>query len=116
MTEQSEGPIRLWLDDQRDPVLHGRMGWTWAKNYGEAVRLLRTGRVKCASLDHDLTPLRSIGMDDGSDTGYDVLVWMIRHQVVPPGGVEVHSQNPEGRRRMEILVRQLYRGRPQPGR
>lgn len=46
--------MRLWLDDVRDPVLHGAIGFHWVKTAEEAISCLRSGQVRFASLDHDL--------------------------------------------------------------
>lgn len=56
--------------------------------------MLKTGKVEEASLDHDLTVLRTLGQDDGSETGFDVLLWMEANDVWPLLGVRVHSLNP----------------------
>jgi hypothetical protein len=42
--------VRLWHDDVRPAP----PGWTWARTNDEAKRLLATGEVTEASLDHDL--------------------------------------------------------------
>jgi len=103
-------PIKLWLDDLRDPNLHGRIGWTWAKTHDEALALLRTGRVIRASLDHDLTVNQTMGIPDGEKTGMDVLFAMDREGLWPAGGVEVHSQNPTMSVRMRNHIAQRRAG------
>lgn len=47
-------PFDLWLDDVRDPVKHGALGYVWVKTVPEAQAALATGLVRRASLDHDL--------------------------------------------------------------
>jgi hypothetical protein len=106
--------IRLWLDDVRDPALHGHIGWTWVQTAEEAIRLLAEGHVWTASLDHDLSDRMAAGAIDWRDeaTGYDVVLWLEEHpDRFPPGGVKVHSQNPAGRARMEAGIAAILRRR-----
>ena len=98
-------PVRLWLDDIRDPEHHGCIGWTWAKTAQEAIAILATGRVVQASLDHDLTITQTLGMSDKEDTGYTVACWMAEHGVWPSEGTRCHSMNPAGRQRIEAVIR-----------
>ena len=53
--------MKLWLDDLRPPWRYGYIGWEWAKNAGEAIALLKTGKVTQASLDHDLSYEATLG-------------------------------------------------------
>lgn len=99
----SEG-VRMWLDDVRDPATHGHIGWTWCKTYEEAIALLATGTVEAASLDHDLSPMATIGQPaPGERTGYDVVCWMEANGVWPRY-VYVHSMNPSGAARMKAAI------------
>lgn len=102
-------PIRLWLDDIRDPALFGYIGWVWAKTAKDAIALLETGLVTEASLDHDLSvehyPWNCKDIDKTTGTGYDVVCWMEEHNVWPVNGTRVHSQNPAGRQRMEQVIK-----------
>jgi hypothetical protein len=100
--------MRLWLDDIRPPWKYGCIGWHWAKTAQEAIDALKTGKVEEASLDHDLTELRTLGQDDGSETGFDVVLWMEANNVWPPLGVKVHSFNPLGKQRMEKVIGRAY--------
>ncbi|VAW81561.1 hypothetical protein MNBD_GAMMA12-2513, partial [hydrothermal vent metagenome] len=56
--------MKVYLDDER-PTPEG-----WVRVYwpDEAIELLKTGKVKEISLDHDLG-------DDERGTGYDVVLW-----------------------------------------
>ena len=101
--------MKLWLDDIRDPAKFGHIGWTWVKTADEAIEALKTGQVTQASLDHDLSIGRTLGYDDGEKTGHDVVVWMEENGVYPEDGVEVHSQNPVGKRRMLMGLYALRR-------
>ncbi len=114
--------MRLWLDDIRPPWKYGFMGAEWAKSYDEAVVLLQTGKVTFASLDHDIgacedcvAKLLHIGDMKTAETtflnrcphaksGYDVLVWMEENNIWPVDGVVVHSMNPIGRYRMQVII------------
>lgn len=107
--------IRLWLDDERDPATFAEgAGWTWAKTADEAIDLLKTGRVSCASLDHDLSDKAAAcaatgqALPRGERTGYTVACWMERHDVWPPFGVGCHSANPVGKERILAVVRRQY--------
>lgn len=106
--------MRLWLDDIR----LAPFGWTWAKNYDEAVELLLTGAITDASLDHDLGVIVPEGYLDARDagllvchpdvleedplakSGYDLCLWMAEHDIWPSRSVRVHSHNPIGAKRM----------------
>lgn len=100
--------IRLWHDDVRPPP----EGWVWARTNAEAQEILSAGGVVEASLDHDLgyhdvdipedpdeaievLSLRGVS----EETGYDLVEWMIEHDLVPEF-VTVHSWNPDGAKRM----------------
>ncbi len=106
MIRDGRPEIKLWLDDQRPPWKHGRLGWEWARNYDEAIELLTTHNVVEASLDHDLTIPRTIGIEDGSRTGADVCVWMRDNNVRPPKGVHVHTASNWGRKVMAAILDQ----------
>lgn len=101
--------VRLWLDDIRDPAQHGRIGWTWARTYDEAIRLFDEGGVVEASLDHDLTISQTLGHADGERTGYDVVCWMEERGIWPRDGVHVHSMNPSGAARMRQAIEGMRR-------
>lgn len=108
--------MKLWLDDIRNPVERGLIGWTWAKTAEEAINLLRTGEVTRASLDHDLTHEQMVRggfsgqvYEDGQRSGYDVVVWLEEHpEYWPPDGVAVHSANPAGASRMRQVINRHY--------
>jgi len=98
----------LWLDDQRNPFHHGAIGAVWVKTYEEAIELLATGEVEVASLDHDLNMTQTMGYADEEKTGYDILCWMEENNVWPVNGVQVHSANPSGRKKMLQVVQKHY--------
>lgn len=95
--------MKLWLDDIRDPKDHvsDPENWTWVQNTDAAINALKKGVVTEASLDHDL------GSED-THVGYRVVCWMEEHNVWPPNGVKVHSANPVGKQRMELVIKTAY--------
>ena len=52
----------MFLDDVRKPWNEGFMGAVWVKTSEEAIKLLQTGTVEFASLDHDLSDVRACGL------------------------------------------------------
>lgn len=101
--------MRMWLDDVREPWKHGYIACEWAKNYYQAIAMLRTGLITFASLDHDLSIEDTMGEPSGEKTGYDVVCWMEENDVWPSEGVTVHSMNPAGRARMQAVIDKHYR-------
>ena len=102
--------VRLWLDDVRDPVTHGHIGWLWVKTYEEAIEAFQKYDVIEASLDHDLGPLSAIGIENDVElSGYDVVKWMEENNVYPIYGVSVHSMNPIGAKRMKDGLNSIKR-------
>lgn len=115
-------PIKLWLDDVRDPAEYGLAGWTWVKTVDEAKALLKTGDVLVASLDHDLGACdECMGGMSAVDwlvthgyasmphcshfgTGYDLVCWMEETGTWPSIGTAVHSANPVGAERMRKVI------------
>ena len=108
--------IDLWLDDKRDPEHYYRPDWVWVETAADAIHWLRRLDIRRASLDHDLTDAQMIiggynGAihEDGVKSGYDVMLWLEQNpEFFPPEGIEVHSQNPAGARRMQVVVARYY--------
>lgn len=103
--------MKLWLDDIRDPTMYGHIGWVWVKTADEAIKMLATGNVTQASLDHDLDIEATLGNTPTEKTGYDVVLWMEEHNVYPINGVTVHSMNPSGKAKMEAGLRAILNRR-----
>lgn len=111
--------IRLWLDDIRDPERFGAGGYLWVKTADEAIRVLETGFVEFASLDHDLSDEQmragargEIVVPPGEKTGYHVVCFLEEHpEFWPPEGTRVHSMNPAGVKRMLQVIDKHYRRR-----
>jgi hypothetical protein len=100
--------MNLWLDDLRDPAMHGAIGFVWAKTAAEAIKALATGGVEFASLDHDLSIAATMGQPCRELTGYDVVLYMEERDIWPPRGVAVHSMNPAGAARMRQAIQRRY--------
>lgn len=119
---EKQEPIKLWLDDVRDPVKYGAYGYTWVKTVDEAKPLLETGRVITASLDHDLGACESC-MEQWRDkdyavsmpncehfgTGYTLVTWMEETGNWPLSKPNVHSANPVGAARMRQVINKAWR-------
>lgn len=115
---QNNFKVNMWLDDIRKPP----PGWTWVKTVDEAKKLLLTGNVEHANLDHDLgaceeclnglTPEQWLELHDFKSmpncthfgTGYDLVCWMEEQNIWPSGSVGVHSLNPVGANNMRGVI------------
>lgn len=91
--------MNVYLDDERETPA----GWLRAYWPSEVIKLLKTGKVKLLSLDHDLG-------NDNKGTGYDVLLWIepavFIDGFVPPT-IAVHSANSSARIKMERAITQI---------
>lgn len=128
--------MNLWLDDDRDPVKFGYLGYVWVKTVEEAKKLLMTGEVEKASLDHDLglcdeclkadtaEKIRRVRenliRNDGCasycscshiGTGYQLVCWMEETGNWPKEKPNVHSANTVGRMRMQQAIDREWRRR-----
>ena len=96
---------KLFLDDERDPVLPG---WIVCRTVPDAVAVCEAyGLPEFMSLDHDLGPEHK--------TGYDFVKWMVDfmldNDMKFPTEFQyyIHSQNPVGAKNMSALIDQaLY--------
>lgn len=99
--------MRLWLDDVRPAPPN----WLWVRNYGEAIDALNDLACEEMSLDHDLGPW---GNDE--KTGYDVITWL-EDQIArdfyrwPIPRIHLHTQNPVGWQRMDVVRGRIRRGK-----
>lgn len=108
MKEIMKTQVRLWLDDNRNPVKFGCVGWKWVKTYDEAISAFKNFDVIEASLDHDLGIQSTIGMTGHHEkTGYDVVCWLEENGIYPVDGIKVHSMNPIGRKNMLKGIEQI---------
>lgn len=93
--------MKVYLDDERVAP----DGWVQVRWPNEAIDLLKTGKVKELSLDHDLG-------DDARGTGYDVLLWLeeqVFNRKMKPPEITIHSANSSARRKMQMAVASIYR-------
>lgn len=94
----SDAPIRLFVDDLREPPA----GWTVARSSAEAIAVLEAGSVAAVALDHDL---------GGEDTGLRVIEWFERAVADDPEielpAFSIHSANPVGAARMRTAIEAL---------
>lgn len=103
--------MRVWLDDIRDPTSptiqqgYGASGdEVWVKTVAEALDLLRTGKVKWISLDHDL--------GEGEPEGHEVSNWIEEnafHGTLDRLDVYVHSDNTVEAPKMRQAIRNANR-------
>lgn len=115
--------MNLWLDDNRDPRHYGAIGYHWVKTVEEAKAYLLTGKVKRASLDHDLGACDACtkaqdernypwdGMAPNCShfgTGYDLCLWMAGTGRWPKEMPDVHSANPVGAARMRAVIKRYF--------
>ena len=112
--------MKMWLDDIRPAP----EGWVHVKSDFDARVYLAQGVVDIASLDHDLgrcdmclsqTYASSFGQADDFcehvGSGYSLVCWMEETGHWPKGKPNVHSANPVGRARMEMVINARYGGR-----
>jgi hypothetical protein len=124
MANWGESDVDLWLDDVRPAPA----GWIHVKTVEQAKALLTAGRVRKASLDHDLgacdvcmamycrdeTPSvekwlarsqsQSMPHCEHVGTGYQLICWMEETGYWPKELLRVHSSNPAGRAKMEMAI------------
>lgn len=110
-------PILLWLDDVRLPPTDK---WTWVKTAAEAIEVLKTQRVRFASLDHDLAPEHypwnpNYDAREALKTSGQAVTRFLTEQVfmgdrayLPPDGIRVHSMNTFGANGMLCDIRNCY--------
>jgi len=94
--------VKVFLDDERTTP----KGWYRVYWPDEAIELLKTGKVKEISLDHDLG-------DDERGTGYDVVLWIEETVFTSaisgfkPPIIRVHSANTSARFKMELGIKSI---------
>lgn len=102
--------INIWLDDIRPAP----DGFIWVKTVNEVICLFlhyqNLDKMKCdiniISLDNDL--------GEGQEEGYKVLdeieeIYKNNIGIFLPNEIRVHSANPVARKRMEMVIDNLYR-------
>lgn len=93
----------LLIDDVRtigDPDLI-------ARNYWSGVTCLATfPQWELLLLDHDLASFDAKGKEK---TGYDIMCWLEEHTEYLPKKIELVTSNPVGRKKMQLVIDQLYK-------
>ena len=95
--------MKVFVDDVRDPPDDT---WVLLRTGESAIAFLSTqeGEIDILSLDHDL--------GEGKKTGYDVLKWIeaqvFLHNYMPPKEILIHTDNPAGRKNMELAIGSIY--------
>jgi hypothetical protein len=114
--------MKVFLDDERDnKMLQARLAElgivedtsTWTRCYWpeEVIELLKTGNVEVLALDHDLGDSAARFQNRPERTGMTVINWL-EEQVhtkgfKPPEVIHCHSMNPDKRREMRYVARQI---------
>ena len=91
--------MKVYLDDMRPAPNDYQL----ARTYGDAIKLLKTGKVTHISFDHDLGT---------NKTGYDVLTWIeerVFNKIIKAPKITIHTANPSAREKMLKGVRSIYR-------
>lgn len=99
---------RLWLDDMRPAP----EGYTWVKDYNEAVRYWQTeGTPDIASLDHDLYGMTMYVPGTYDYSGFDFVQWLCGDNPAsedsgrwPFLSLALHTDYTGGRERMADLI------------
>ena len=94
--------MKLFVDDIRKPP----KGWDLAKNFTEAISMLTVNFYDELSLDHDLGDI----INGREYTGYDILNWLEWRASINayvPKKIHVHSANPAGVKRMQVVIEKL---------
>lgn len=87
----------VYLDDLREAP----EGWLRCRYVFEVIKLIKAKQVRRLSLDHDLGPRQK--------TGYDLCVWMARHNKWSDEKPTIHSQNPVGAFAMKAVIDRYWR-------
>ncbi len=113
--------MKLWLDDERPAP----PGWVHVTTVADAQRLLASGKVTEASLDHDLgpqpvcfecerdgetksSPCQHCSCHHRDLDGYDLVKWMVGSGTWSVTKPQVHSANPTGAANMEAAIERYF--------
>ncbi len=100
--------MKIFLDDQRRIP----PGYVGISTPCDCIELILTAwengiDIKELSLDHDLGIIDPKTLEE--ETGYDVLVWLEENIEYMPDKVVIHTDNPVGRRRMNLVLESIKR-------
>jgi hypothetical protein len=88
--------VRLFVDDIRTPETAGLgFGWRLARSVSQALAIIRRNKVVELSLDFD--------MGNGHNTTA-IMDYYQQRLELPRDGIKFHSQNPAGRRALELSL------------
>jgi len=101
--------MKIWLDDVRTPPDDG---WEWVTDAYGCINLLIFNSVSHISFDHDLGEI-DVGKYP-SNTGYSVAKFIEemandKECHFPPITWDIHSQNPVGRKNIEMAMKSAER-------
>lgn len=77
-----------------------------ARNFDEGIRQLNNGPWDLLLLDHDLA---SFDCDGREKTGYDIMCFLEEFPEYKPKEIRCVSDNPVGRKRIETVIKKIYR-------
>lgn len=110
MRKKKDDPVRvkIYLDDIRKPPV----GWIGVTNPKDCIEWLelchkKGTEVKVLSLDHDLGLINPNTLEE--ETGYDVLCWLEKNTWALPREIRLHTSNPVGRKRMQLVIDAMER-------
>lgn len=75
------------------------------RNYNTAIDALKETLWNLVVLDHDLGDFDENGKER---TGYDILCWLEQNQQYLPKRIELITNNPSARLRMQLVIDKLY--------
>lgn len=115
--------MKVYLDDIRPCP----SGWRLARNYDEAITLLKSGCVEEISLDHDLgmEVTGKVDVDEWdaqillargieAKTGYHVACWIeeaVHMGLIDAPVMHCHSANPAGKKKIMLTIESVERMR-----
>lgn len=99
--------MKLLIDDMRSNF---NVDIT-ARTFEDGIKALKDNKIDTLYLDHDLG-FAHYGNDYSDEkTGYDIMCWLEQNPQYLPGEIVCVSSNPVGAKRIEQVVRKLYKDR-----
>lgn len=93
--------MKIWLDDIRNPLDHGKDdSWIWILKGEGVIELAKNNLIQEISFDHDLG-------NESNLTGYDVALVIEElcfNKIIKCPIWHVHSANPIGRKNIEMAM------------
>lgn len=90
--------MKLWIDDVRTPP-DNDSDWVWVKTSKNAIEIIdKITSITEISFDHDL------GGDDTTIPVVNHLEQLAYHIQITPCVMKIHSQNPVGRKNLQIAI------------